>query len=465
MMQPRILTTMILLFCLLAVTSGFTSSTPLERIQRGGSSLLAFTTPPTTSTKVDVTELAPRNGQGFLDWANYYGIRQENFQIDPEGDNWGAIAVRDAPQGSRVLMVPSTLHLTTMRIRQEDDFANFEPIIAQRIAPSMTHGEIALANHFYLFLKVLKEYELGTNSPYFPWLDALPRKFSTAIHFTPQELDCLPPFVRALSQRDQANYQLFVQTLQSLSIPSISDSTKATTELTQWAFDVVFTRARASVETKEAEIIPMSDMLNHDSTPNVEVQYDNEGTAHLVLLRDVRAGDKLYKSYGHPTNPSRFLATYGFHDMSPPATYCKLFPEFVDGPVPQELIDLGFDYTTMVFFPQTGGIAEPVWDVMLYSILGEMQEFNSQAQFHRAHVQGDTQTKQEIHNRYRTTTCQALLRHVETMLQELQRCKEGLDDDAMITSNMPMIAGHNEFVRLTFCKVQKTLQDLLRQET
>jgi hypothetical protein len=110
-----------------------------------------------------------------------------------------------------------------------------------------------------LFLKVLKEYDLGTESPYYAWLDALPRKFNTAVNFRDVETDCLPPFVKFLSLRDQNNYSLFARTLKELYTPEISDETKNNMDITKWAFNVVFTRARESFGA--AEIIPYVTVL------------------------------------------------------------------------------------------------------------------------------------------------------------------------------------------------------------
>lgn len=408
----------------------------------------------TLANKVDVSEQAPRNGQGFMEWAAHYGIQPENFQLTPiDGDNWGAVAERPARAGERALFVPSMLRMFTPNIKQQD-FPNIGQVVAQKIDPKTSNGDIDLANHFYLFLKVLQEYDLGGDSPYYPWLDALPRKFNTAVNFRDVETDCLPPFVKFLSKRDQNNYSLFARTLKELNTPTISEATKSNMEITKWAFNVVFTRARESFG--EAEIIPMSDMLNHASQPNVDIQWDNEGNVNVVYVRDVQAGEQLFKSYGHPTNPSRLLATYGFHDTSPPATYCKLFPGIE---VPQDVKDMGFDYTTCVFYPENGGISEQVWDVMLYTMLGQMDP-GQQQQFYQAHMTGDVQTKQQFHQHYMGHTATALVNHIDEMLGELSYC-DGKLNSGEVFENMQMIANHNELVRQTFLKARNNLEQMM----
>ena len=402
------------------------------------------------ATQVD----APRDYNTFAEWVQNYGLAQENFQITEQyaAGEWGGVANQQAQAGSRVLYVPAMLRLTSSRIRQEE-FPNIEGAVAQYFDATNSNGQINLACQFYLFLKVLQEYDQGEQSPYYPWMNALPRKFRTAITFDSFEVDCLPPFVAYLAKQERNNFDLFMEALNTLDIPSISPATKQNLEVTKWAYNVVFTRARAAFE--EAEIIPMADMLNHAADPNVEVQYDGEGNVHVVLLKDVQEGEPLHKSYGQITNPSRFLATYGFFDVSSPAAYCKLMAGKTLTP---ELVNLGFVYDRMVFYHENGAIAEEVWDVMLYTLL-EQNDRDQKEQFYNAHMQGDAQTKANMHNHYRPQVKQALLQHVDEMLNELAQCASRIQQGgSQQHENLPMIQAHNDFVRETFLKVRSNLE-------
>ena len=78
--------------------------------------------------------------------------------------------------------------------------------------------------------------------------------------------------------------------------------------------------------------------------------------------KDVPAGSPLRMSYGDPTNPSVFLATYGFLDETSPSSFCKLMN------LEQEMNDLGVDFNRMLFYKDTGDISEEVWDVLLYRV-------------------------------------------------------------------------------------------------
>ena len=408
---------------------------------------------------VATDEAAPRDYNSFVEWAMNYGIAAENLQLNEQEKpgEWGGFAIQAASAGSRVLYVPAMLRLTSRRIRTEE-FAALEPTIAQYFDATNTNGQINLACQFYIFLKVLQEFDKGEQSPYYAWLNALPRKFTTAITFDSFEVDCLPPFVGFLAKRDRANFDLFVEVLNSVDTPSISAATKADYEACKWAFNVVFTRARAAFE--EAEIIPMADMLNHRADPNVEVQYDDEGNVHVILLRDVQPNEPLYKSYGQVTNPSRFLATYGFFDVSSQATYCKLMSGKTLTP---ELVNLGFVYDRMVFYHETGAIADEVWDVMLYTILGNIDK-GQQQQFYNAHMQGDYATKQNMHAHYRLQASQGLLQHVDEMLIELSNCASKIQQENHGGhENLAMIQYHNDFVRETFLKVRTNLEQMAAQ--
>ncbi|CAB9515286.1 M protein repeat protein [Seminavis robusta] len=459
MMMSRICPSSSVLILLLAVCTSCSAFQVSLRPLTVRTSRSGFLQSTSLSSTVDVSTNAARQYNGFVEWASYYGVLQENFQISEAvnphngGTEWNVVAGLPAGAGSRALFVPAMLRITSMRARQEE-FAALEGAISQYIDATNSNGDINLACHFYLFLKVLQEYDLKDQSPYVAWLDALPRKFSTALEFDPLEMDCLPPFVKYLANQDRQNYDLFLETAQQLDTPTITDATKYNTEITKWAFNVVFSRARAAFG--EAEIIPMSDMLNHAAQPNVDVQYDNEGNVHVTFLRDVQQGEELFKCYGQPTNPSRFLATYGFFDTSPPATYCKLMSGKKLTP---ELKDLGFVYERMVFYPENGGIAEEVWDVMLYTILANIDPAVQQ-QFYNAHMQGDFQTKQQLQDFYRPQTGQALLNHVDEMLNELAMCAQKIDQAGPGHENLVMIRQHNDFVRETFLKVRSNLEQI-----
>ena len=156
---------------------------------------------------------------------------------------------------------------------------------------------------------------------------------------------------------------------------------------------------------------------------------------------------------GDNTNPSYLLARYGFLDESSPATFCKLIIEHPS----QELLDIGYDPSRLLFYTRTGDVIPEVWDVLLYHTVLQ-EDWNMQQSFYQAHVSGDTITKQQIHAQYQEQTAAALLKHVEDTLFVLDRLAEkAVGRDLAVHPRLPLIQRHNKYVRDTFMKVRSRI--------
>jgi hypothetical protein len=205
---------------------------------------------------------ATRQVGSFQEWSAQYGIQVENgfCLVDSviDGiDDWKAATYTSVPPGSRVLFVPNELILSSARIAQ--DYQGYvEPsleILAQKGLLEKLHQQ------FYLFLKVLVEYEQGVESPYFAWLDAMPRRWNTAVSMDEFCLSCLPPFIKTLCQIERKQYQAFREALQAFEY--ITPQTKSNEEALKFAYNVVFTRSWALGEA-EHQIVPMADMVSRE---------------------------------------------------------------------------------------------------------------------------------------------------------------------------------------------------------
>ena len=163
-------------------------------------------------------------------------------------------------------------------------------------------------------------------------------------------------------------------------------------------------------------------------------------------------------SYGDPTNPSKLFALYGFLDETSPATFCK-----ITNITPNEqLVNLGFDFSRMLFYKDSGEISEEVWDVMLYQTL-EANKSDQQA-FYEAHMNGDADTKAAIHQHYFSETAGALKKHVDTFLEQLDELSAKADGkDVYEHPRLPLILRHNEFVKQTFLAVKANLDTMVVQ--
>jgi hypothetical protein len=408
----------------------------------------------TRLSALSIDENSPRQYDNFAGWSNHYGLQMENgFQLAENEGDWSVVAGSPAARGSRMLFVPGMLKLSSKQAREEE-FPGLESV-EQYLDKK---GSKELIPQFYLFLKVLREYQMGEESPYAPWLDAMPKKFSTAVTFDDFEVQCLPPFVGSLSRLDRINFGTFTEALERVSPDYISQQTKTDSVAILWAFNVVFTRCW-SKSPDDVQIVPMADMFNHASSANVEVKYDGDGNCQVILTQDVQPGEPLCLSYGNPTNPSRFLSTFGFLDESPPATFCKIMTARPS----KELKNLGYDFSRMVFYVENGAIAEEVWDVVLYSLLENRPE--ERQRFYHAHMTMDRDTKVTMHSQYLQETINALLVHVDKTLSELDALSANMQQEGPEGhDNLMMIWRHNEFVRDTFVKVKSRLDRMLTNE-
>lgn len=199
----------------------------------------------------------------------------------------------------------------------------------------------------------------------------------------------------------------------------------------------------------------MADMFNHGTETEVELNYDDEGNCMIYATKDIPANSPLRMSYGDPTNPSPLFAKYGFLDETSPATFCKILTVEPN----QELLDMGLDFSRMLFYKDTGDVSQEVYDVLLYQILAS--DRNLQEGFYQAHMNGDVETKANYHQQYYSYTSEALVKHVEDTLKELDKLSNiARQKDVATHPRVPVILAHNEFVKKTFLTVKARLDGM-----
>jgi hypothetical protein len=264
--------------------------------------------------------------------------------------------------------------------------------------------------------------------------------------------ECLPPLVGNLANQERLRFIQFFKALQFVKSDVLSEATKANRALAKWAFAVVYTRCIPRGD--DSVIVPMADMFNHGSIePNIDIQWDEEGNCYALATQDIIARSSLRISYGDPTNPSYLFARYGFLDEDSPATFCKIM---ISNPS-RELLDMGYDPSRMLFFKDTGDVSQEVWDVLLYQILGDLDPSQQQA-LYQAHMSGDYDTKQAIHNQYYPQTSTALLNHIDGFVNQLDALSQKtVGRDPAVHPRLPLIRMHNDFVRQSFLTVRSRL--------
>jgi hypothetical protein len=394
---------------------------------------------------VDIDETAPRDVGTMDQWVASCGVqRAEGFELTSEdGVDIGVMTTVDLPAESPVLFVPNSMILSARQCKQE--FGTVEAAEKRLVSAKAAEH----VQDFYLFLKILKEYELGDQSPWYPWLDSLPRYYSNGASMTPFCFDCLPPLAANLAMGERIKFIQFFQALRYVDF--ISPEIKSNKETAKWAFAVVYTRGFPTPDG-DFKIAPMADMFNHGTETEVQPLYDEEGNLSVYTTKDVQAGSPLRLSYGDPTNPSFLFARYGFLDESSPATFCKIM---IPRPEPK-LVDMGYSHSRMLFFKDTGEISEEVWDVLLYQIL--VADPSAQQTLYEAHMNGDYTTKQAMHQQYFHQTSVALQNHVNTFLKDLENLqRKGVGIDIREHPRFPIIMQHNDYVKKTFLTVREQL--------
>jgi len=471
-----------------AVLNGATAFAPTQIHSTGTASVQLYMSDG-YSGYLNVDEQSPRNIGPFDEWTTTYGVQRAEglrlFQTNPQDEyNQDDVSVTtdvDLPAGSPVLGVPANLILTSTNSQAEleaisDSFGLDDGGVRKSVDLLSRLGAGDTVPKFYLFLKVLLEYSKGGESPYYPWLDSMPRLFYNSVSMTNFCYECLPPLVFSLSRRERVKFDNFYDALQQIDSQIIPEEIKTDKEtIVKWAFNVVHTRCfsgdrsgqtgdgngigEGGVSGEEQRIVPFADMFNHGTETDVALSYDEEGNCNAYTIRDVPAGSPLRISYGCPTNPSEFFATYGFLDETSPATFCKI----MNIQPTEELKTIGLDFSRMLFFKDTGDITAEVWDVLLYAkvLANDLETKNA---FYQAHVTGDEATKNAIHEQYMDRTSKELKQHVDTFLEQLDVLSAKSDGkDWNEHPRLPLILRHNEFVRSTFENVKLQLDPMVAQ--
>ena len=426
------------------------------------------------SAYVNVDEKCPRDVRTMEEWAAACGVqRSEGFQLMTTTDSGGGqqpdvsvMTNANVPANSPLLFVPNEMILTGTKSYQE--LSNDPTIVraAEQIAASAASAPPTIDGHndvvsFYLFLKILKEYELGEASPWYPWLNSLPRYYCNGASMTDFCFGCLPPYAAQQALNEKQRLKRFQLALNDVSI--ISENIKRNLDITKWAYNVVHTRIQKFGDDDYC-LVPLADYFNHGGaaeTVEAYMSFDENGNCCMYSTRDVPAGRPLNICYGDPTNPSKMLAKYGFLDESSPGTFCKIIPD--DGETSPEMINLGYPSRTL--FYNDGSISSEVWDMVLYQELGKKVGQNEQKAFYQAHISGDDATKQSYfqHEPFAQMARYAIVQHVAYILNELDELEVGLEtqmtmgQDAKRHPRLPLLMRHNEFVKNIFERVQQNL--------
>ena len=387
------------------------------------------------------------------EWSGYCGIQKmPGMELTTEdGVDFGFTATVDIAANTPLLFIPSQVILSSQQAYELVGDGGGRACNARDLLQRFGNGSEQHFPHLCLWILVLMEYEKGDASPWYAWLNTLPRRYNNGAAMTPFCFRCLPPLIAALAKEERTRLINFEQVLRQMyKNVLVSDDIKDNMDVLRWAYNAVYTRF-VTRGSEEPVLVPLVDYLNHGTWPNVDLYFDDDGNCQVYTTEEVSAGSALQRSYGDPTNPSFLFARYGFLDESSPATFCKIM---IDKPS-TELINLGYDPSRMLFFKDTGEVSQEVWDVLLYDKVLSKEDSAVQEQFYQAHIAGDDDTKQAMHAHYYPQTAAALNDHVEGFLLQLQELSaQGVGRDVREHPRLPLILKHNIFVMETFLTVK-----------
>jgi hypothetical protein len=263
---------------------------------------------------------------------------------------------------------------------------------------------------FILIFKLMREVYLGKNSRWYAWWQSLPQMFSTGLYLDDvermfvesmageilytQELqhNAFLGLMRRLLEMQESStiipsgfrtWLLELQKLNNVSGQNLFES------LVKWAFTVVFTRSWRSPDRQYAQIVPFGDLVNHNSqTENLQPLFRPiDGSFQFFMTKDAtnvseETPGELFLSYGLIHTPARYLALFGFCDVS--AAYIDAHLDFLDDDNdcsssnsksalqssnvwPMNVLD----QARLVISTTSGAMSEEVWIAFLYKALRE----------------------------------------------------------------------------------------------
>ena len=108
-----------------------------------------------------------------------------------DGSDYQLITQSPIPAGSTVIYTPGDVVLSSNSVVNEfgSSLQQAESVLVQ-----IDMGTQARLPLFRLMVKILSEYDAGSNSPWYPWLASLPKQFYNGVSMTDACYDCLPPY-------------------------------------------------------------------------------------------------------------------------------------------------------------------------------------------------------------------------------------------------------------------------------
>ncbi|KAL9189292.1 hypothetical protein ACHAXT_011782 [Thalassiosira profunda] len=443
-----------------ALASAFTA-VPSHRT-RSSTQLQQFTTAQ-TGGYVNVADIySPRDVQSMEQWALLQcGVQKADgveLYSEDGGNDYSLLTQSGAAAGETLLFAPADATLNSDAIKREfgDSLWAAEEMISKiddvSKDPQGTERRLTL---FYLMVQILVEYEKGTDSLWFPWLNSLPRQFYNGVSMTRRCYKLLPPYASRCTSNERLSYSHFARAIQNTGCVPISDETKGDDSVLKWAYNVALTRYHDVWQPRCVKIIaPMADMINHAAEPNCGISVDEVGNVQVLALYDIPAGSPLTVQYLDPTNPTPIFAQYGFLPQDCSTIFCKATH------LVKRMRVLGYDFSDLLLHTETGEVAPPVWDVFLLDLL-QKNDPGAAHEFTIACIQGDESTKEQYHGQYFAYTLEALKEHVYSLMSDCETLSQKAQTYDLATHpRVPVIVAHNQLASQTLANTAALLEQM-----
>jgi len=233
-----------------------------------------------SSSTISIAEDAPRDIKTMDRWATGCGVQKaEGLKYTNEA-SYGIVTEvgvgtdLDIPAGQPVLLVPSEMILTGEKARNELGPLETSESLFERLQKTEDLPQ------FYLFLKVLKEYESGMDSPWYYWLDSLPRYFANGSSMTHLCSDLLPPLVGTLVSLERVRFRQFFRALKHADC--LSENVRSDKDLAKWAFAIVYTRSFPLYREgsyQDVQLVPVADLVRAQTMDFLRIPKSTSNTS------------------------------------------------------------------------------------------------------------------------------------------------------------------------------------------
>ena len=478
---------------------------------------------------------------------------------DSKGD-WSVSLTESCTVGTPIITVPDGLILSSdvsnMRTtnKQDDDMQFLCQVrewfdTEQKLSYPNTNSFLP---EFFLAFRILYEVYLDNKSRWQPWIQALPSTFSTGLYFDRTELNYIerssPAKKFLTAQRTQFNiYSTMIEDLIGLdqknsegivntqrgetksilppdfhrwlvTMSDLSNHNDNNTnenlhqpknqldELLRWTYTVVFTRCWRTPSGTEATIVPLGDMINHNSQeanlrPYVTsrlsdnalqlclteeiVGFDSNnvptGARSLSTSTPSPVGKEIYLNYGINQSPARFLVVFGFCDFS--AKFVDAHLDFLttglltsvdnfESSTPFQLLLASiFDESRLVISTNSGAVTQEVWLAFLYQFLQEdnpdeikkledrFQDCDDDDEVNLLELLDDLLWDNEMN------VADKMKCHYQHLLDtEYREVKPPIDQQNLeLHSNLEMIIAYNSFMRNAFENAIHFVDEYMKQ--